>query len=75
MGKHSRDTLRKIQRQLRDHYTGLAEQLNRSNAEALASASEAAKRTQAERDQRRANLDAELARLRQLRERCAAVTS
>jgi hypothetical protein len=75
MGKHSRDTLRKIQRQLRDHYTGLAEQLNRSNAEALASATEAAKRTQSERDQRRANLDAELTRLRQLRERCAAVAS
>jgi hypothetical protein len=73
LGKHSRDTLRRIQRQLRDHYTGLAEELNRSNAEALASAADAAKRTQAERDQRRANLDAELGRLRQLRQRCAAV--
>ena len=36
MGKDSRDTLRRIQRQLRDHYTALAEELNRSNAEALA---------------------------------------
>ena len=35
MGKHSRDTLRKIQRQLRDHYTGLAEELQRSNQQAL----------------------------------------
>ena len=38
MGKDSRDTLRRIQRQLRDHYSGLAEELNRSNAEALAAA-------------------------------------
>ena len=36
MGKDSRDTLRRIQRQLRDHYSALAEELSRSNAEALA---------------------------------------
>jgi hypothetical protein len=73
MGKHSRDTLRKIQRQLRDHYTSLAEELNRSNAEALSSAQAAVKRTQAEREQRRKDIDAELTRLRRLREQAMAV--
>jgi hypothetical protein len=73
MGKHSRDTLRKIQRQLRDHYTSLAEELNRSNAEALSSAQAAVKRTQAEREQRRKDIDAELTRLRRLQEQAMAV--
>lgn len=67
MGKDSRDTLRRIQRQLRDHYTGLAEQLNRSNNEALRAATEASQRTEAERRQRLADLDAEIERVGQLR--------
>jgi hypothetical protein len=67
MGKHSRDTLRRIQRELRDHYTGLADELNRSSAQALASAAEAAKQTQAERERRMGDIVAELGRLRQLR--------
>ncbi len=75
MGKDSRDTLRRIQRQLRDHYSGLAEELGRSNQEALTAASEAAKRTQADREVRLRNLDAELVRLRQLRERSQAVAA
>jgi len=74
-GKDSRDTLRRIQRQLRDHYSARAEELNRSNAQALQSASEAVKRTQAERDKRLKDLDAELARLRKLRARAAEVTA
>lgn len=74
MGKHSRDTLRRIQRQLRDHYTALAEELNRSNSAALTSATESLKHTQAEREQRLKDVDAELSRLRKLRERAAAVT-
>jgi GTPase Era involved in 16S rRNA processing len=72
--KDSRDTLRRVQRQLRDHYSGLAEELNRSNAQALASASEAAKRTQSDRDKRLKDVDSELARVRQLRQRAQAVT-
>ena len=66
MGKDSRDTLRRIQRQLRDHYSALAEELTRSNAEALTAAAEAARRSQADREKRLRDLDAELARLRQL---------
>jgi hypothetical protein len=75
MGKDSRDTLRRIQRQLRDHYTARAEELNRSTSQALQSASESVKRTQAERERRLKDLDAELARLAQLRLRAEAVAA
>jgi uncharacterized membrane-anchored protein YhcB (DUF1043 family) len=71
--KDSRDTLRRVQRQLRDHYSGLAEELNRTNAQALVSASEAAKRTQQDRQQRLKDVDAELTRVRQLRQRALEV--
>jgi hypothetical protein len=73
--KDSRDTLRRVQRQLRDHYSGLAEELNRANAQALVSASDAAKRTQADREKRLKDVDAELARLEQLRRRAQAVAT
>lgn len=74
MGKDSRDTLRRIQRQLRDHYSGLAEELNRSNAQAMQAAQDAARRTQTEREQRLKDLNAELERLRMLKQRAVAVT-
>jgi GTPase Era involved in 16S rRNA processing len=74
-GKDSRDTLRRIQRQLRDHYSARAEELNKSNAQALAAATEAAKRGQAEREKRLKDLDAELARLRTLGQRAAAMVT
>jgi hypothetical protein len=73
MGKDSRDTLRRIQRELRDHYSAIAESLGRSNTEALAAANEAVKRTQAERESRLRDLDAELGRLRQLKQRAEQV--
>ncbi len=73
MGKDSRDTLRRIQRELRDHYSGLAESLSRSNAEAIAAANDAVRRTQSERETRLRDIDAELVRLRQLRQRALAV--
>ncbi|WP_127504645.1 dynamin family protein [Actinoplanes solisilvae] len=72
-GKDSRDTLRRVQRQLRDHYSAVAEELNRSNAQALAGAAEAAKRTQADREQRLRDVESELSRVRQLRQRAEAV--
>ena len=75
MGKDSRDTLRRIQRELRDHYGGLAEELNRSNSQALSAATEAAKRTQSDREKRLKDLDAEISRLRQLRQRAAAASA
>ncbi|GGN63652.1 dynamin [Actinoplanes lobatus] len=72
-GKDSRDTLRRVQRQLRDHYSGLAEELNKANAQALNSAAEAAKRTHTDREKRLKDVDAELARVQQLRQRAQAV--
>ncbi|GAB1510570.1 dynamin family protein [Actinophytocola sp. KF-1] len=71
--KDSRDTLRRVQRELRDHYTALAEELNRSNAAALAAATEAANRTQTDRAKRLKDVDAELERIRKLRTRAEAV--
>ena len=73
-GKDSRDTLRRVQRQLRDHYSGLAEELNRSNAQALSGAAEAAQRSRADREKRLKDVESELARVRQLRQRAEAVT-
>lgn len=75
VGKDSRDTLRRIQRQLRDHYSARAEELNRSTTEALKAATEAANRTKADRDRRLADIDAELGRLRELRRRAEAVVA
>jgi hypothetical protein len=74
MSKDSRDTLRRIQRQLRDHYSALAEELNRSNADALTAATAAAKKTQSERDGRLRDIGAELNRLAVLRQHAQAVT-
>ncbi|MBX7267428.1 dynamin family protein [Micromonospora sp. Llam7] len=75
MTKDSRDTLRRIQRQLRDHYSGLADELSRSNTRALSAAAEAAQRTKAEREARLRDLTAEIDRLRQLREHASAIVS
>jgi replication fork clamp-binding protein CrfC len=72
IGKDSRDTLRRIQRQLRDHYTARAEELNRSTADALRNSQAAAKQSQTERAKRLADIDAELDRLRKLRARARA---
>jgi gas vesicle protein len=72
-GKDCRDTLRRIQRQLRDHYTSLAGELNRSHAEALTNAQAAAQQTKAARQRRLKNIDAELAKLRVLREHAEGV--
>ncbi|HEY6797587.1 MAG TPA: dynamin family protein [Kineosporiaceae bacterium] len=73
IGKDSRDTVRRVQRQLRDFYATRAEELNRSNAEALKAAQEVAQKTEVERQKRVRDLQAELARLKELRERAAAV--
>lgn len=74
VGKDSRDTLRRIQRELRDHYSARADELNRSTSQALAAATEAVKRSTGEREKRLRDLDAELGRLRQLRQQATAVT-
>jgi hypothetical protein len=73
VGKDSRDTVRRVQRQLRDFYSTRAEELNRSSSEALRAAQTTAAQDEAQRQSRIRDLTAELGRLKELRERAAAV--
>lgn len=73
VGKDSRDTVRRVQRQLRDFYATRAEELNRSSSEALRAAQTAAQQDEAQRQARVRDITAELGRLAQLREMAAAV--
>ena len=66
-GKDSRDTLRRVQRQLRDYYTARAEELQRSLNDAIAAAQKAAQSDQQTRTQRLREVDAELTRIQGLR--------
>jgi nucleotide-binding universal stress UspA family protein len=69
VGKHSRDTLRKVQRDLRDQFTSLAEELQRSTAETLDAAQKALQLDVGGRQQRMTAVIAELQRLAGLRQR------
>jgi len=69
VSKHSRDTMRTVQRQLRDQFTNLAEELQRSTSEALASAQKALQLDVGKRQQRLAAVTAEIQRLAGLRQR------
>jgi len=73
VGHDSRDTVRRVQRQLRDFYATRAEELNRSSSEALRAAQTTAQQDEAQRQARIRDLTAELGRLAQLREMAAAV--
>ena len=73
VNKDTRDTLRRVQRQLRDHYSARAEELHRSTSEALNAATAAAQRSEAERKGRLGDLNAELERLTSLRDRAMAL--
>ncbi len=74
VGKDSRDMLRGVQRDLRDHFTDLAEQLNRSLKESLSTAERSVSTTQAERDTRLTQLATEIAALERLQARVATLT-
>ena len=65
--KDSRDTLRRVHRQLRDHYSTRAEELHKSTTESLKAASEAANLDQNQRKQRTKDVEAELGRIERLR--------
>ncbi len=69
--KDSRDTMRRVQRQLRDHYSTRAEELHKSTTENLKAAQEAAKVGVAEKAGRLRDIEAELGRIRGLRTRAA----
>ena len=65
--KDSRDTLRRVHRQLRDHYSARAEELHKSTTESLKAATEAANMDQNQRVQRIKDVQAELQRIEKLR--------
>ena len=69
VGKDSRDMLRGVQRDLRDHFTEQAEQTNRSLQESLRAAERSVSSSQADRERRLAEIETELAALERLRKR------
>jgi hypothetical protein len=71
VGKDFRDTLRRIQRSLRDEFSERAEELQRSSASSLAAAQHAVQVEEAERQGRIRDIDAELVRIAGLREQGA----
>ncbi len=71
--KDSRDTVRRVQRQLRDHYTELAQELQRSTVEALDAAKQALATDENERVRRLRDVTAELQRIEGLRQRIHAL--
>ncbi|MDH3302972.1 MAG: dynamin family protein [Acidimicrobiia bacterium] len=66
VGKEMRDSLRRLQRQLRDHYQDRADELKRSIATSLAAAKEAVNSNEQQRAGRLRDVHAELERLRKL---------
>ncbi|MCD2196364.1 dynamin family protein [Actinomycetospora endophytica] len=71
-GKRSRDLLRDVQRLLRDHFTGQAETLARSVAEAVTAAAAAQEIATGSQERRLRDVRAELGRVDLLAERVAA---
>ena len=69
VGKDSRDTLRRMQRQMRDFFATRAEELHQSTAEALNAAQSAAKADESTRQRRLRDVSAELERIGGLRSR------
>ena len=75
VSKDSRDTLRAVDRQLRDHYSARAEELNRSTSDALKSATSAAKVVEADRSRQLRDVQSELERIDGLRQRALQLVS
>jgi hypothetical protein len=69
VGKDSRDMLRGVQRDLRDHFTELAEQLNRSLKDSLSTAERSVRSSQGDQQRRLVEIPQELAALEKLQER------
>jgi hypothetical protein len=63
VGKQLKDRLRLVQRSARDHFGSMAEELHRSLSEALTASKQAATTYTSQRDQRVAQLQAQLQRL------------
>ena len=73
VGKDSRDTLRRVQRRMRDFFATRAEELHQSTTEALAAAQQAVKSDAATRAKRQRDVDAELKRISVLRDKALAL--
>ena len=75
IGKDSRDTVRRVHRHLRDHFTDRAETLHRSASESLRAAQETVKGDETQRRDRLRRVETELARIRGLAARGAGVAT
>jgi hypothetical protein len=75
VGKDSRDMLRLTQRQLRDHFSALAEELSTSIGASVLAAQSALKTTTGERDQRIRDLRAEIDRVEAMAQRAKALVA
>jgi Dynamin family len=75
VGKDSRDMLRRTQRDLRDHFSALAEEVSTSLATSVAAAQSAVKATTSERETRIRDLKAELARIDGVAQRARALVT
>jgi predicted GTPase len=69
VGKDSRDTLRRMQRQMRDFFATRADELHKSTADSLSAAQGAAKSDENTRQRRLRDVSAELERIGVLRKR------
>ncbi|MGH4011787.1 MAG: dynamin family protein [Pseudonocardiaceae bacterium] len=67
--KETRDMLRRVQRDLRDHFTTQAEETNRSLTDSLRAAERAVKTSKGDREGRLAEIKSELERLETLQQR------
>ncbi|MGH3995754.1 MAG: Isoniazid-inducible protein iniA, partial [Pseudonocardiaceae bacterium] len=68
-GKESKDMLRRVQRDLRDHFTTQAEEMTRSVGDSLRAAEKSVKTSKSERERRLAEISSELERLETLGQR------
>jgi replication fork clamp-binding protein CrfC len=75
LSKNSTDMLRRTQRQLRDHFSALAEEMSTSIAASVQAAQNALKTNTSGREKRIKDLKAELARIDGMSQRARALTS
>ncbi|MDT7712225.1 MAG: hypothetical protein QOG46_914 [Pseudonocardiales bacterium] len=67
--KESRDMLRRVQRDLRDHFTTQAEEMNRSLGDSVRAAEKSVKTSKADRERRFGEINSELEHLETLQQR------
>jgi GTP-binding protein EngB required for normal cell division len=75
LSKECRDTVRSMQRTLREHFTGITDELQQSIVQSLQTAKEAAEVDAARRNRRRRDIEQELARLAAIHEQARALAA